>query len=75
MKGDLVSRWLAALASSGRAARLMEGFRDGLPKTLRRRVAPLPKGRPPKTKGYKRQINLLECTPRMRQRKGGQFFL
>jgi putative transposase len=52
-----------------------ERFKRHIAKTLRRRVAPLPKGRPPKAGRDKRQLNLLECTPGMRQRKGGQFFL
>lgn len=36
-----------------------ERFKRQIAKALRRRVAPLPKGRPPKAKGDKRQISLL----------------
>jgi putative transposase len=36
-----------------------EHFRRQIAKTLRRRVSPLPRGRPPKSPGDKRQLNLL----------------
>jgi putative transposase len=36
-----------------------EGFKRTIAKALRRRVAPLPKGRPPKAKDERRQLNLL----------------
>ena len=43
-------------------------FKQQLAKAVRRRVTPLPRGRPTKSRDKSRQLNLLECTPKVRLR-------